>query len=144
MRAELTRQSFCDNDPARLASIRVRFASPVMPGDTLMTKMWKDGDSVYFQTLVKGTGKPALANAVAKLRACPPLRRLTHGPGPAKAAAPSGGPTPALTSAPVFEQMAETIKRNPALVDKVKAVFQFHITKDGSAFSRALPQCSRP
>lgn len=33
----------CDNDPARLRQLDVRFASPVYPGETLRTELWHEG-----------------------------------------------------------------------------------------------------
>eukprot|EP01130_Rhizamoeba_saxonica_P009389 TRINITY_DN3813_c0_g2_i1.p1 TRINITY_DN3813_c0_g2~~TRINITY_DN3813_c0_g2_i1.p1 ORF type:complete len:306 (-),score=72.98 TRINITY_DN3813_c0_g2_i1:42-917(-) len=58
-------EHFCDNDVSRLAAFRVRFASPVLPGDTLTTKMWKEGNKVIF--LVEVNGKPVISNASADL-----------------------------------------------------------------------------
>ncbi len=37
--------TLCDSDPARFGHIEGRFSSPVMPGETLTTRMWVDGDS---------------------------------------------------------------------------------------------------
>jgi multifunctional beta-oxidation protein len=48
-------------------NIKVRFAGTVIPGQTLVTEMWKDGNKVIFQTKVKETGKLALASAAVEL-----------------------------------------------------------------------------
>lgn len=58
---------FCDNDPARFRSIRIRFAKPVLPGQTLVTSMWQEGNKVVMQTKVKETGKVVLSNALVEL-----------------------------------------------------------------------------
>ncbi|MGH8446904.1 MAG: MaoC/PaaZ C-terminal domain-containing protein [Solimonas sp.] len=34
----------CDNDAARLRVLNCRFASPVFPGETLRTEVWREGD----------------------------------------------------------------------------------------------------
>lgn len=52
-------------------NIKVRFAGIVLPGQTLVTEMWKDGDRVTFQTKVKETGKFALTSCGAQLRGSP-------------------------------------------------------------------------
>lgn len=44
---------YCGGDPAKFKSIRVRFASPCFPGETLETVMWESGNTVLFQTRVK-------------------------------------------------------------------------------------------
>jgi acyl dehydratase len=42
----------CGGDPTRIRSFDARFASPVFPGDTLTTRIWKDGSVVSFETRV--------------------------------------------------------------------------------------------
>jgi acyl dehydratase len=37
-------------DPARFAAMRLRFTAPVLPGDTLRTEIWVDGDTVSLRT----------------------------------------------------------------------------------------------
>jgi multifunctional beta-oxidation protein len=48
-------------------NIKVRFAGTVIPGQTLVTSMWKDGKKVIFETRVKETGALALASAAVEL-----------------------------------------------------------------------------
>lgn len=41
----------CGNDAARLKGLDLRFSSPVYPGETIRTEMWRDGDVVSFRAL---------------------------------------------------------------------------------------------
>lgn len=36
-------RSLCDNDASRLRQLNVRFSSPVYPGETIRTEIWKEG-----------------------------------------------------------------------------------------------------
>lgn len=71
-----------NNDPKRFHALKLRFASPVIPGDVLVTKMWKisrddaagfveplpEGcERIVFTTEVKATGKVVLGNAYMDL-----------------------------------------------------------------------------
>lgn len=48
-------------------NIKVRFAGTVLPGQTLKTEMWKEGNKAIFQTTVVETGKLCIAAAGAEL-----------------------------------------------------------------------------
>jgi acyl dehydratase len=45
--------ALCDGDPARFRKIKVRFSSPVLPGDDLKVLAWHDGPGrVIFEARV--------------------------------------------------------------------------------------------
>ncbi|KAH0544303.1 bifunctional hydroxyacyl-CoA dehydrogenase/enoyl-CoA hydratase fox2 [Glutinoglossum americanum] len=48
-------------------NIKVRFAGTVLPGQTLRTEMWREGNRVVFQTKVVETGKLCIVAAAAEL-----------------------------------------------------------------------------
>jgi acyl dehydratase len=55
----------CDDDPDRLKSLKLRFSSPVYPGETLITEIWRDGAMVSFRTCVAERGVVVLGNGRA-------------------------------------------------------------------------------
>ncbi|MNP82287.1 hypothetical protein D3C76_1808810 [compost metagenome] len=58
----------CDGDASRLVHIEARFTAPVIPGDTLVTEIWQDGDELSFRTLIQETGAVALNFGKALIR----------------------------------------------------------------------------
>jgi acyl dehydratase len=57
----------CGNDPARLRRLDVRFASPVYPGETLRTQVWREGKGrAAFQVRVVERDQLVLNNGLAE------------------------------------------------------------------------------
>jgi multifunctional beta-oxidation protein len=48
-------------------SIKVRFTGTVIPGQTIVTEMWKEGGKVIYQAKVKETGKGCIGGAAVEL-----------------------------------------------------------------------------
>lgn len=55
------------NDAEVFKSVRGRFASPVLPGQTIVTEMWQEGNKVIYQVTNKDTGKVCMSNACMEL-----------------------------------------------------------------------------
>jgi acyl dehydratase len=67
---------YCDNDPARLAGLEVRFSGVVFPGDTIITEMWDASTGsaqapsprhILFQAKTQ-RGDTVISNAAATVR----------------------------------------------------------------------------
>jgi len=54
-------------DPAKLKSMQGRFSSPVYPGETIRTEMWRDGNVVAFRSTVPARGVTVLNNGRAEI-----------------------------------------------------------------------------
>lgn len=61
-------EAYCDFDPARFASHRARFSSPVYPGETLEIALWRDEDIVSFEASVPARGVKVIRNGRSMLR----------------------------------------------------------------------------
>uniref|UniRef100_A0A8B9KRV0 Hydroxysteroid (17-beta) dehydrogenase 4 n=2 Tax=Astyanax mexicanus TaxID=7994 RepID=A0A8B9KRV0_ASTMX len=108
---------YADNDVSKFKSIKVRFVKPVLPGESIQTEMWKEGNRIHLVCKVKESGAVVLSGAYIDLHAAPDASVST-----------SGG----LQSDLVFAEIGRRIKDLGAeLVKKVNAVFGWEITKGG-------------
>lgn len=69
-------REFGGNDPNNFKSVRCRFASPVIPGETLVIKMWLEGNTVILQVSVKERDIVVINNAALELHAIKPAAKL--------------------------------------------------------------------
>lgn len=61
-------KTMCGYDPARLASMTVRFSAPVFPGETIRTELWRDGAVVSFRVRVKERDVVAINSGRAEIK----------------------------------------------------------------------------
>jgi NAD(P)-dependent dehydrogenase (short-subunit alcohol dehydrogenase family)/acyl dehydratase len=60
--------AFCDNDPYRFKSLKVRFAEPMFPGETLITRLWLESPTrIVFEVKSKERDTLVIKNAMAEL-----------------------------------------------------------------------------
>lgn len=112
-------KQYCNNDVSKFKAIKVRFSRPVLPGQTIQTDMWKEGNRVFIQCKVAETGSVCLTNSYIDLNES------------AGTQADAAEATLSLQSEVIFGEIAKRVAASPALAKKVNAVYLFNITKDG-------------
>lgn len=123
--------TFAGGDPRYFKSIKVRFAKSVFPGDTLVTRMWKESDTrIVFRTEVKEREQAVITNAAIELYTEIPKPK----PKPAKKAAATAAPTVPI-SADIFNAIGTFLTANPASVERIGKVFQFKLGKPDSVWT---------
>ncbi|KAL2715351.1 peroxisomal multifunctional enzyme type 2 [Vespula squamosa] len=110
--------TYANGDPSLFKAIKVRFAKPVLPGETLRTDMWQNGNRIHFQTTIVETNTAVITGNV-------------------KSKVTPTAPTPIannndLQSNAVFDAMKDYVKANPDQTKKVNAIFLYNITVDGN------------
>ena len=59
---------YCDNDPARMTGLEVRFSRVVFPGDSITTEMWDEGDGLIVLQAKTQRGDVVISNAAATVK----------------------------------------------------------------------------
>lgn len=122
-------KQYCNYDANMIKSIKARFAKPVLPGHTVQTNMWNEGNRILFNCKIIETGDTVLTGGCIELNATvPTTNSVTPG---------EVGSTSQLKSDALFEQMKEIVKTSDGeLVKKIKAIYLWNITKDGKTVSK--------
>ena len=60
-------KSVCDYNPTRVRSFAGRFSAPVVPGETIRTEMWRDGNVVSFRASVPERNVVVMNNGRAEI-----------------------------------------------------------------------------
>jgi SCP-2 sterol transfer family/MaoC like domain len=111
-------------------NIKVRFAGTVLPGETLVTEMWKEGNKVVFQTKVKERNALAITSAAAEL-----VTGVSSKSSSTQSSSISSIEVPGFGASKVFAQAkaqldAASPKDKAAKLKKANGVFQFDVTND--------------
>ena len=61
-------RALVDNEPARLTRLDVRFSAPVYPGETIETRIWREGKQARFECRVTERDVLVLTHGYAELR----------------------------------------------------------------------------
>ncbi len=118
-----------DGDPRYIKSIKVRFAASVLPGETIITEMWKESDTrVIFRCKNKERGEVCISNAAVELwKELPKPKDRSTKPAAAAASVPN--------SADIFRAIGTFVGGNPATAEKVKTTFLFNLSAPTSAWT---------
>jgi 3-hydroxyacyl-CoA dehydrogenase/3a,7a,12a-trihydroxy-5b-cholest-24-enoyl-CoA hydratase len=127
--------SFSGGDPRFFKSVKVRFADSVLPGETLVTEMWKESDTrIVFRCSVAEREKVVISNAAIELYKEIPKPVAKPAAAAAKAAAqPAADLMP--TSGDIFSAIGRYVKENPDAVKKVGVVYKFALSNPTSIWT---------
>jgi 3-hydroxyacyl-CoA dehydrogenase/3a,7a,12a-trihydroxy-5b-cholest-24-enoyl-CoA hydratase len=121
-----------EGNPDFFKSIKVRFADNVYPGDTLVTKMWKESDQrIVFQCTVKERDSVVISNAAIELFEELPKPKEKKEP----AAEASAGGAVEPTSADVIAAASQFLAENPDIAQKAQTVFQLSLSDPASVWT---------
>lgn len=116
---------YASNNPLLCHAIKARFVKPVVPGETLRTDMWQEGNRIHFQTTAVESGNVVISGAYVDLKEV----RVS-------AANPVRGNEEQLLSDAVFDGMKEVVHSNREKVKSINGVFVYVITKGGKVVSK--------
>jgi len=121
-----------DGDPRYVKSIKVRFATTVLPGETIVTEAWKESDTkIVFRSKVKERGEVCISNAAIELWTELPKPKEK----PKAAAAAGAGAAAVPNSGDIFRAIGTFVGGNPATAEKVKTAFVFKLSSPDSAWT---------
>ncbi|PAA61389.1 hypothetical protein BOX15_Mlig019735g2, partial [Macrostomum lignano] len=130
--------SYCDDDPAKFRAMKVRFTKPVVPGQTVCTRMWRaeqPAGRVLIECVVKETGEVCLSGGYVDT--VPSSASGASSPAATDAAAAGG-------SAAIFNVIAAKLTANPDLAGGANAVFLWSLSTPAGPVSWTFDLRAKP
>nr|CAD2166009.1 unnamed protein product [Meloidogyne enterolobii] len=123
-----------DKQAKNLRSVRSRFSSPVIPGQTLVVEMWQNQKQILFTAKIKETEKVAISNGCIELNEVSVIQNLSEEPSKINTKL-----SPPLKSKAIFDVMGkELAETNESLKPLGNALILYEISSEGEDGSKSI------
>ncbi|KAG7160939.1 Peroxisomal multifunctional enzyme type 2-like [Homarus americanus] len=115
--ARIILKHFCNDDVKLFKAMKARFAKTVIPGQTLVVDMWKEGSRIFFTCTIKETNQACLTGGFVDIVETASVNT-------------SASTSMQLASGSVFHEISQRVASTPGAAEKVKAIFLWNINKN--------------
>ncbi|XP_026481820.1 peroxisomal multifunctional enzyme type 2 [Ctenocephalides felis] len=119
-------KQYADNNASLFRAVKVRFTKPVLPGQTLVVKMWQEKKRIHFETSILETGVAVITGAFVDLNEV--IETTTKPPTTSTNTSTSGV---GLKTDVIFQKIKEGVAARPELAKSINGVFLYNITNEG-------------
>ncbi|CAF1395501.1 unnamed protein product, partial [Didymodactylos carnosus] len=127
---------FANDDTKLFKAIKVRFTKPVIPGQSIETHMWQEGNRIYFESRVPESNQTVLSGGYVDLHSViinnDPPGSITNKQSETPERSEESKTGADLKAKAAFDEINKRVTAQPDLVKKINAIIVFDITKDGA------------
>ena len=130
--------TYANGDPSLFKAVKARFSGTIIPGETIKTEMWKEGNRIHLRCSNVETGKSILEGAYIDLDTAKinPSHQIEQNNADIPHEAFKDDDELYLVSDPIFEEMGRRIEMAPDVASKINAIYEFIIYKDEKEVKR--------
>ncbi|RWS29708.1 peroxisomal multifunctional enzyme type 2-like isoform X1, partial [Leptotrombidium deliense] len=126
-------RQYANDDVSKFKAVKVRFSGTIIPGETIETRMWREGNRIHFESYVQETGKAIISGAYIDLITIDDNSLARSEAVNNQFSTFELDDSEFFVSEAIFEEIGRRIAMIPDVTKTVDAVFEFNISKSNDA-----------